>query len=331
MGQRKHGCRVAIERLARAVSPGAGAAVMAGGVVSLCFSATGSSWLSWPLFAAAAMVWVVLVAVFVTRLLTDSGRWRSEAALPSALTLVAGTAVLGTRLAEAGRPGLAQGLLVVGVALWVILLPQVLAHWSTPTLGTSFLVCVAPQALAVLAARLARGAGQRWEMYAAAAAFVLGLMLYGVVVCRFDFRQVVLGEGDQWVLGGALAISTLAGSVLLDASARLGVLEGTRAALHALASWLGWAAVAAYLPLAAAEVIRPRLRFDIRRWATVFPLGMAALASLQMSRVFHQNALWDLGRALSWLALAAWLVVAAGSLRRARDIAARPADRCAQR
>ncbi|WP_405151204.1 hypothetical protein OG589_19965 [Sphaerisporangium sp. NBC_01403] len=141
-----------------------------------------------------------------------------------------------------------------------------LAHWSTPTVGTNFLVCVAPQALAVLAAQLARGTGQRWEMYAAAAAFVLGLVLYGVVVCRFDFRQVVLGEGDQWVLGGALAISALACSALLDASARLGAPEATRTALHICMSWLGWAAAAAYIPLTVAEAIRPRLRFDVRRW-----------------------------------------------------------------
>jgi hypothetical protein len=44
-------------------------------------------------------------------------------------------------------------------------------------------------------------------------------MLYGMVVRRFDFRQVVRGAGDQWVLGGALAISALAGSALLEASA----------------------------------------------------------------------------------------------------------------
>jgi tellurite resistance protein TehA-like permease len=63
-------------------------------------------------------------------------------------------------------------------------------------------------------------------------------------------------------------------------------------------------------------VIRPRLRFDIRRWSTVFPLGMAALASLHLSRVLHQPTLWGLGHVLSWLALVVWAVVAAGSLRR---------------
>jgi tellurite resistance protein TehA-like permease len=137
-------------------------------------------------------------------------------------------------------------------------------------------------------------------------------------------HKVVVGEGDQWVLGGGLAISALAGATLLDVSVGLLVPHAARAALHLLTSWLGWAAVMAYVPLAVTEAIRPRLRFDMRRWSTVFPIGMAAQVSLQISRVFHEDMLWDLGQALSWVALAVWSIVAVGSLRRARNIAAGP-------
>jgi hypothetical protein len=251
------------------------------GVVSLCFHTAGPSWLSRLLFTATAVMWVGIAVVLVARLPADPGRWVAEARVPSVLTLVAGTAVLGSRVAGAGRTGFSEGLLVIGAVLGATLLWPVLGHWSTPTVGTSFLVCVAPQALAVLVAQLARGTGERWEMYVAGAAFVLGLVLYGVVVGRFDFAQLVRGEGDQWVLGGALAISTLAGATLLDVSARLGAADTARTALHVLTPILGWAAAVAYVALAAAEAVRPRLRFDPRRWSTVFPLGMAALASLE--------------------------------------------------
>jgi hypothetical protein len=310
-----------IQRLAGAVSPGAGAVVMAGGVVSVCFSLTGPSWLSWSLLALSALVWVMLLAVLSVRRCADPGRWRREAALPSSLTLVAGTAVLGDRLTEAGWPWPAYGLLAVAVALWAVLLPVVLAHWSAPTVGTSFLVCVATQSLAVLAGLLARRTGQSWQMYAAAVVFVFGLVLYGVVASRFDFRQVVRGAGDEWVLGGALAISALAGTTLEEAAESLGVPGGARAVLRLATVCLACEAVAAYVPLVVSEVIWPRPRFDMRRWSTVFPLGMAGLVSLRMSRVFHQEVLWDVGRAVSWLALAVWLVVAAGTLRRVRDVA----------
>lgn len=45
---------------------------------------------------------------------------------------------------------------------------------------------------------------------------------------------------------------------------------------------LGW-----YVVLAVAEVRRPRLAYDVRRWATVFPLGMAAGASLSTASAAH--------------------------------------------
>lgn len=213
------------------------------------------------------------------------------------------------RLARAVPPGAGAVVMATGV---VSLCFPVLLHGRA--------------VVAVLATRLARVTGERWKVDAAAVAFVLGLMLYGMVVRRFDFRQVVRGAGDHWVLGGALAISTLAGSALLEASA-MGLPDTVRTALRIVTPWLGWAAAVVYLSLAAAEVIRPRLRFDVRRWSTVFPLGMAALATLHLSRVFHQGTLWDIGQVLSWLAFAVWLVVAAGSLRRARAIAAGPGRR----
>src|SRR5690606_39153015 len=102
---------------------------------------------------------------------------------------------------------------------------------------------------------------------------------------RFDWRQVFEGAGDHWVAGGALAISGLAGSKLLAAdSSRLylwneddsGVLRFVTLSLLVLD--LAW-----YVVLLAGEIVRPRLRYDTRRWATVFPLGMTAAATLSAS------------------------------------------------
>lgn len=295
---------------------------MATGVVSLCFGAMGLRWLSMPLFAVAAVTWIAVLAVLGARLLTEPGRCVAEAGSPAALTLVAGTAVLGSRLAAGGRADLAEGLLAAGVLLGLALLRPVLGRWPVPTVGTSFLSCVAPQALVVLAARLAPGAGGRWESYAAAVVFVAGLAVYGAVVSRFDAGQVVSGEGDQWVLGGALAISTLAGCVLLESWARLGAPDTVRTVLRVVTVCLGLVAAVLYVLLGIAEVVRPRLGFATRRWSTVFPLGMAGLASFHLSGVFHREALWRAGEALSWLALAVWVLVAAGTLRWARAVIA---------
>jgi hypothetical protein len=37
-------------------------------------------------------------------------------------------------------------------------------------------------------------------------------------------------------------------------------------------------------PLIISEIIRPRLSYDVRRWATVFPFGMYAACSLPSVR-----------------------------------------------
>lgn len=300
---------------------------MATGVVSLCLDTTGPRWLSRLLLAVAAAVWAVLIAVFLVRPVIDPSRWTRETRLPSALTLVAGTGVLGSRLSAAGRPGLAEFLLAAGAALWLVLLPPVLRRWTRPTVGTSLLVCVAPQSLAVLAARLARGSGQRWELYAGAVAYVFGLLAYPLTVRRFDLRQITRGAGDQWVLAGALAITALAGSELWESATILGPTASTRVTQHLLAALIALTACAAalvYLPLAAAEATHPRPTFDMRRWSTVFPLGMAALTSLQLATILHEHALAHLGTALAWVALAAWAIVAAGTLRHAITLTGRP-------
>ena len=287
---------------------------MATGVVSLCFHTTGPQWLSRSLFAVAAVVWAVLMAVVIGRVFTDRPRWADEAGAASSLTLAAGTAVLGSRLAAAGRTGLAAGLLAAGTLLWAVFLPPVLRRRPAPAVGTNLLVCVVPQALAVLAARLARMTSQRWELYAAATAFALGMVAYGMTVRRFDLRQILTGAGDQWVLAGALAISALAGAELGWSALVLGSPAETRSTLHAFTLVVAAAAAVTYVPLVAGEAIRPRTRFDMRRWSTVFPIGMAGLTGLQLASVFHEGPLHQTGRALSWLAFAVWALVAAASL-----------------
>ncbi|MCQ4079141.1 tellurite resistance/C4-dicarboxylate transporter family protein [Streptomyces sp. RB6PN25] len=314
----------AARRLAFAEPPGAAAAVMAGGVLSLCFGMTGPQWLSDALLAVTATVWVVLITAFAACPVFDPARWTREADLPPALTLVAGTAVLGSRTLTLGQEALAQGLLIIATLLWIVLLPGVLRHWQTPATGSSFLVCVSTQSLAVLAAQLARRTGDRWLAFPAAAAFVLGLALYALVLVRFDLRHLVRGRGDQWVVGGALAISALAGAALLNGvSAGGSIWSAAQPALRTITQVLWWAAVAAYFPLAASEAGWPRLHYDISRWSTAFPLGMLALTGLSLSPVIRSQPLHDAASALSWLAMAVWLTVAAAALRRARPTARR--------
>ena len=301
-------------------SPAAGAAVMATGVVSVGLNLTRYEVLSRVALGLACVAWAVLAAGVGVRLVREPERWRAEAGAPGAVTAVAATTVLGTRFSALGRQPLAEALLALAAVLWPLLLVQVARHWRRRMPGSVFLCCVATQGLAVLGATLAGAEATAWLAHAALALFWLGLVLYGCVLALFDLRQVTEGLGDQWVAGGALAISALAGSKVVAAdNARLylwndddrGVLRAVTVALLVLD--LAW-----YVVLLVGEVVRPRRGYDVRRWATVFPLGMTAAAVLSVAAALDAPRLKGPGQVLLWIAVAAWPAVAAGAVATAR-------------
>ncbi|WP_229696655.1 tellurite resistance/C4-dicarboxylate transporter family protein [Streptomyces lasiicapitis] len=291
------------------VTPAAGACVMATGILSVGLFLTGHDVLSEILLAIASLLWVLLAADFTDLIARDRARWTKSAITPPALTAVAATTVVGTRFSLLGWQWLAITLLVIAAVVWPVLLLAVVRHWQRGMPGGVFLVCVATQGLSVLAATLYFAGKGEWLGDAALALFGLGLLLYADALLRFDFRQVWEGAGDQWVAGGALAISALAASKLTASPLWTGTghefLRNLTYVLLALA--LAW-----YATLAAAEAVRPRFHYDVRRWATVFPLGMTAVATLSTGVVTDVPWLRTLGRVLLWVAVAVWGVVWVG-------------------
>ncbi|EST31485.1 tellurite resistance/C4-dicarboxylate transporter family protein [Streptomyces roseochromogenus] len=300
--------------------PAAGAAVMATGVLSVGLRLTGAEALSRVTLAMACVAWVALAADFVLRLFAERQRWVVEAGSPGALAAVAATTVLGTRISALGRQTLAEALLALAALLWPVLLPLVVRHWRRRMPGAVFLCCVAPQGLAVLAATLAAAESRAWLAHTALVLFWLGLVLYGFALAHFDVRQVLEGAGNQWIAGGALAISALAGAKLLVAGDDAGLYlwdDDDRGVLRAVTVALLVLDLAWYLVLLAAEAVRPRLGYDERRWSTVFPMGMTAAALSAATAVGFPWLRWP-GRVLLWAAVAVWLAVAAGAVRAAR-------------
>ncbi|MFE9535183.1 tellurite resistance/C4-dicarboxylate transporter family protein [Streptomyces sp. NPDC006691] len=292
--------------------PAAGAAVMATAIISVGLHLTGHEALSRVALVLAAALWLLLAGDFLTRLLRDRDRWSGEADTPPALTAVAATTVLGTRLSALGWQTAAAALLALAAALWPVLLIAVVRHWQRRMPGAVFLVCVATQGLGVLAGTLSPAVGVAWLGWAALAVFGLGLVLYGEALVRFDLREVRDGAGDQWIGGGALAISALTASKLALSPLWTGA---AHTALRIAALVLLGLNVTACAVLLGAEVYRPRPRYDVRRWSTVFPVGMTAAAALSTSDATGIGALHPLGAVVLGIAVAAWLLVLVGSVR----------------
>jgi len=288
-----------------------GAVVMGTGIVSIALALDGENTMSLALLVVAAVALGGVAAALVALVISDRATLRKSAVVPGALAWVAGTDVVGSRLSILGWQHEAAALLAAALVLWLVLVPLVLAHWRTPTVGLSFLLVVATESLAELGARLSLTTGERWLGHAALAAFVVGLAFYVVVLARFDLRQLLEGHGDHWIAGGALAIAALACAHCAEA------LGGDLQTLTLVV----WATAVAWLPvLVAAEVARRRPRFDERRWSTVFPLGMYAVCSFAAARVAHVGVLATFARAWVWVALAVWALVAVRAVLELADL-----------
>lgn len=286
---------------------------MATGIVSVALALDGRVGLSRLFLWLAAGVWAIGAVLAAACAAGDRARFAAELGRPAALTAVAGTAVIGSRLVLLSWNAAAWPALALAVTLWALLGRPVLAHWRTPTTGASLLITVATQSLAVLTAALALRTRSAWLLYAALVPFVIGLGSYAYVMAEFDLRELLVGRGDHWITGGALAISALAAGNIAAGAGGMGVLGGGHGALEVVAVVL-WGAAVAWLPaLVVAEALRPRMAYDVRRWATVFPLVMYAACSFVVGNVAHLRPITSFARLWVWIGVAAWAVVCAGA------------------
>lgn len=288
---------------------------MATGIVSVALHVAGRESFSRGLLVLTAIGWTLLGMIFLHRAVFSRNRWGGEARQPSSLTAVAGTAVLGVRVILLGWSGVGWVLLATATALSVAL-GGALRGERLPRTGAAFLVVVALQSLAGLAARLY----VPWLGWFGLVVFLCGIAAYVIVLRRFDFAQLRSGMGDQWIAGGALAISTLTCAEVWQAFTRLRLQGGLDDVLRT-GSLVLWVLTMLWLPaLIGAEVMSIRRRYDVRRWATVFPLGMYSVMSFNVGTAVRTAWLVHFARAWSWVALGAWILTTIGAVCATRDV-----------
>ena len=127
----------ALERLLAATPPASGAVVMGTGIVSIGLSLDGQETISRVLLILAAVIWAALAVLLPARAARDRARFRADVRTLAALTSVAGTAVLGTRLTVLGWDWAGVALLAIALVLWAAPLAPAPRNWVTPTVGSS--------------------------------------------------------------------------------------------------------------------------------------------------------------------------------------------------
>ena len=325
------------------LSPSYFAMVMATGIISLALHLLGWPRLALVLLGLNAVMWGVLWLLSGLRLLRYPrqllGDLGDHLRGPGFFTSVAGTAVLGSQLIILlGNYGWAVALWGLSLALWLLLtysiFTAIIIKQDKPTLdrgisGAWLLAVVATQSLAVLSALLAAHADPHWRLelnFFALSMWLWGGMLYiwmaSLIFYRYTFFAFSPGDlqPPYWINMGAMAISTLAGSLLIvnapDAPflrSLLPFLMGFTVFYWATGTW--WVPMLLVLAVWRYVVRRFPLAYNPLYWGAVFPLGMYAASTHEMALALELDFLGFIPASFLVLALLAWLAAFFGLTR----------------
>lgn len=323
------------------LNPSYFALVMATGIVS-----TGCHLLGWSHFArglfglnlAAYAILVLLTLIRLVRfpraLLLDLVDHKRGVGF---FTTVAGSSVLGSQfLMIAAWPQVATILWFVAIALWLALTYTILTSFTVkqdkPTLpegihGGWLTSVVAAQSVALLGGLLADHlSGQREIVLLFSLAMWLGAgMLYIWIISLIFYRYTFFRMNPNdlsppyWINMGAMAISTVAGTILVDQSGSSPLLMQLVPFLKGF-TLLYWATATWWIPMLIALGIwrhvtkRVPLRYDPAYWGIVFPLGMYTVCTFRLSNSIHLDFLMAIPEFTIYIALGAWLATFLGLL-----------------
>jgi tellurite resistance protein TehA-like permease len=318
------------------------ALVMATGIVSIAAYLLGFALIGRSLFALNVVFYLVLGALTVVRLLRYPGRMLADLLdhnrCVGFFTTVAGTCVLGSQIwLMLQNHTLAVATWCLGIVLWALLNYAVFTGLTVkvqkPPLaqginGGWLVAVVATQSVSVLGSQLAAGMGRPdLVLFFSLVMWLGGGMLYIWIISLIFYRYTffTLEPSDlappYWINMGAMAISTLAGTMLILAGQESPLLQQIMPFLKGFTLFF-WATATWWIPMlvilgAWRHIYRGfPLAYDPLYWGAVFPLGMYTACTLQLSRAIATPFLAEIARWFLWIALAAWLATFVGLVRR---------------
>gem|GEM_PF-180807 len=324
----------------RTLYPGYFACVMATGIVSVALLMAGASVLSTLLWLAGFILLAFFVAVYLLRCLLFARDVRQDAIDPSKVfgffTFIAALGVLATRSALGGWTLVPSMLTLIAVVAWCAL-----TYWAFAMLlftnaqpidrsvnGSWLIAIVATESLAITWVLLtAIQPTQRAALQLLAYTFwTFGVLLYlifiALIVYRFFFYAIRPRDltPPYWINMGAMAITTVAGARLVTVAQPTPFLltvrpyvEGFTVMMWAWGTW--WIPLLIIIGIWKYSARHEPIRYHPALWSMVFPLGIYATALHLLARLPGLTLLATITPACTWIAFAAWVLVASGWLR----------------
>lgn len=264
---------------------------------------------------------------------------------PGFFTVVAATNVLGSQfITQKGQHTPATILWMTGVVLWLIIIysffTAITIKRDSPRIqkglnGSWLISIVATQSVAVLGMLISpwileSEPQQEMFIFSMIVFYLIGCMLYIIVITmiiyRFSFYQLKPEDlsAPYWINMGAVAITTLAGSmIILQMDEQVVLLEfknylkGFTLFFWSIGTWwipllliLGfWRHFIKNIPLPWTDK-----GYDPSYWGMVFPLGMYTVCTYRLSQALDLSFLMVIPTYFIYLAFAGWLATFTGLL-----------------
>jgi tellurite resistance protein TehA-like permease len=324
----------------RRLAPDCFALVMATGAVSIGAMQHGMADVARCLFWLNLIIYAWLLVLSTLRLIRFRRDMVADFVDPSRgagfLSLAAATCIVGSQcVVVVPLPNAAMALALAGALLWLMLIYLFFAATITARIKPGFtrsinggwlVAVVATQALASLLALLSGDRYIVW-LFVSLCLYLLGAALYLLIITLVVYRMVFFPlrayefTPPYWIDMGALAITTLAGSLIVLQSPITGPLtdllpfvKGFTLFFWATASW--WIPLLVILEIWRHGWRHVPLRYETDDWDIVFPIGMYTVGTDELAHALHVPFLLAIPSASIYISLVIWVLVAAIGLRR---------------
>ncbi|MBU6391320.1 MAG: tellurite resistance/C4-dicarboxylate transporter family protein [Planctomycetota bacterium] len=331
-----------IRNTIRTFHPAYFAMVMSTGIISIAANFLGFRSIAYGLFYINIFAYVIVLSLQLLRVRMFWNNLYNDLSNPKLslvfFTIVAGTNVLGAQFVNiVNQPEIAKIFWYFGIFLWTIIslstfnllfikcdqrIEMVLhGGWLTATVGT--------QSVAVLGALLAPKFGDygSFVMFCSFVWWMIGSFLYMVLITLIIYRLVFFKISPDalvppyWINMGALAITTLAGSILCINIPKvagpyadfLGFTKGFTLFFWSFGTW--WIPFLVIIGIWKYVFNKTQFKYTPLYWGMVFPLGMYTACTFRLAQAIQIPFIANISKYFIYAAFVAWTFIFINMLR----------------
>jgi len=312
------------------------AMVMSTGIISIASKLLGFTGIAYGLFYINIVAYAIILPLQITRVLMFWESFFKDLCNPKLclvfFTTVAATNVLGAQfITIVNQPEIAKIFWYFGIFLWVFVSlvaftalfikceegPESVIHggWLIATVGT--------QSVAVLGAALASefvSCGS-FVLFSSIVWWMIGAFLYVILITLLFYRLVFFKLAPEalippyWINMGAIAITTLAGSIICLTIPKIGgvytdfltFIKGFTLFFWSFGTW--WIPLLIILGVWKFVVRKQQFKYTPLDWGMVFPLGMYTACTYKLSQAIGIPFVANISKYFIYLAYIAWTII----------------------